>query len=103
MATSSLPYYQRVFYKNAADLRAKDPHYDFDQYCYYMLNVCEICGQPLDGDELPAKSGKRMFSIMTDTTEYMRHESRKCDRYQCKKFIVGTYAQYGTRCCYCTG
>lgn len=103
MSTSALPYYQRTFFRSADELRARDPQYNFDKHCFYMLNVCELCARPLGGGELPAKGGKKKFSIMTDTTEYMRHEPRKCDKYQCKKYIVGTYAQYDTRCCYCMG
>lgn len=101
MSTSALPFYQRLFFKDADDLRNKDPHYNLDKHCFYMLNVCEVCGRRLDGRELPAKSGKNKFSIATDTTEYMRHELRKCDKYQCRRYIVGTYAQYGMRCSYC--
>ncbi|KAI1841164.1 hypothetical protein JX266_012631 [Neoarthrinium moseri] len=101
MSTSSLPYYQRVFYKNAEDLKAKEPSCDFDKCCFYMLNVCEVCGHSLDGQPLPAKSGKAKFSIATATTEYTRHDARNCDKRFCKKYIVGAYAHYGMRCCYC--
>ncbi|KAK6218247.1 NADP-dependent isocitrate dehydrogenase [Pestalotiopsis sp. IQ-011] len=104
MSTSSLPYYQRPYFGSADDLRRRDPGYDLGKHCFYMLNVCELCGRPLGGQELPPPGGGRArFSIMTDTTEYARHEARKCDKHQCKRFIVGTYAQYGMRCCYCAG
>lgn len=103
MSNGSLPYYQRVFYKSAADLQSKEPRYDLDKHCFYMLNVCERCGQPLSGGALPSRSGKHVFSIMTDTTAYMRHDPRHCDKMLCKRYIVGTYAEYDTRCCYCRG